>query len=75
MCRPIKNLDKKVVLDETGRIGGYEPTLKKYDVLSAFSMSYRGQAASVQVPLASRFVELPPFPKAEKRRLDRKGPC
>ena len=39
MCRPIEKLDKQVLLDATGRIGGYDVSLKQYDVLSAFSMS------------------------------------
>ena len=75
MCRPIKDLDKQVVLDETGRIGGYKSMLEQYDVLSAFPMSYRGLAASVRVPLAIALGDLPAFPKAKKWRLKRKGPC
>ena len=52
MCRPIEDLETQVVLEDSGFISGYEPTLSRYDVLSAFSMSYKGQVASLQVPLA-----------------------
>ena len=62
------------MLDETGRIGGYGSSLKKYDVLSAFSMSYRGESLSVKVPLSSPLGELPPIPIV-RRRLTRRGPC
>ena len=62
------------MLDATGRIGGYAPTLKIYDVLSAFSMSYKGQAEAGEMVLSRPVAELPSFPEAVQRRLKRKAP-
>ena len=69
MCRPIEDLETQVVLEDNGFISGYEPTLSRYDVLSAFSMSYKGQGASLGKSLASREWELPLFPAIVNRRL------
>ena len=74
MCRPIEKLDKQVLLDATGRIGGYDVSLKQYDVLSAFSMSYRGQRVNDVDLAGSPSGELPPFPETVKKPLARKGP-
>jgi hypothetical protein len=73
MCRPIEQ--PKLVLNATGIIAGFPPTLKKYDVLSTFSMSYQGQARAEGITLFSPFAKLPPFPKVVRRRLKRKAPC
>ena len=75
MCRPIEDLENKVSCDETGRIGGYDAYLARFDVLSAFSMSYKGQEAYRKVPLATEFEELPAFPVIRRTRIRRKGPC
>jgi hypothetical protein len=73
MCRPIEQ--PKLVLNATGIIAGFPPTLKKYDVLSTFSMSYQGQARAEGITLFSPLAKLPPFPKVVYRRLKRKAPC
>ena len=69
MCRPVSDLQSQVVLDATGRIGGYQPTLSRYDVLSAFSMSYQGMPAVSNSPLSFLDVDLPLFPVTVNRRL------
>ena len=48
--------------------------LAQYDVLSAFSMSCRGQRVQDQ-RLHIRGVQLPPFPKQDQLRRNRKCPC
>ena len=71
---PIEKLDKQVLLDATGRIGGYDVSLKQYDVLSVFSMSYRGQRVNDVALAGSPSGDLPPFPETVRKRLARKGP-
>ena len=67
MCRPIEQLEKHVAIDESGRISGdYLQTLAHFDVLSAFSMSYRGQAAGVPEPVHIPLAELTPFPNQSR---------
>ena len=53
---------------------GDEHTVREFDVLSAFSMSYKGQPPARGTQLSRPVAELPPFPKAVQRRLTRKGP-
>ena len=53
MCRPIKNLDKQVFLDEAGIIRGPKK-LWPYDVLSTHCMSYKGQKKNAVGPPPSR---------------------
>ena len=72
MCRPVKK--PKWVLDAKGDVAGYAPTLKKYDVLSTFSMSYQGQSRSEGIILFYGLALLPPFPEIVLRRLKRKAP-
>ena len=62
------------MLNAKGIIAGFPPTLKKYDVLSTFSMSSQGQARAEGITLFSPLAKLPPFPKVVHRRLKRKAP-
>ena len=73
MCRPLEDLGKLMELSSSWRTG-YEHTSKEFDLLSAFSMSYKGQPPARVTQLSRPVAELPPFPKAVQRRLTRKGP-
>ena len=59
MCRPIEGLHTQFVFDGSGLITGYEPQLFRFDVLSAFSMSYRSLPPVISQPLARPDAVLP----------------
>ena len=73
MSRPIEGLNKLVEVSESWRSGS-EPILPEFDVLSAYSMSYKGQEAAGGANLSRPVAELPSFPETIQRRLTRKGP-
>ena len=60
------------MLDATGFIAGYDVILKQYDLLSAFSMSYRKPRVNDVALACSPSEELPPFPETVRKRLTRK---
>ena len=70
MCRPVEDLERLISLDATGRVSCKRSDLESYDVLSAFSMSYRSNPQTLP-PVAAprpRFVHLrppPPLPDDE----------
>ena len=64
MLGPVRDLEKLITLDDTGRVTCQRPGMEYRDVLSAFSMSYSGGDP------------LPPPPLARPRRqpsIDEKG--
>ena len=73
MSRPIEGLNRLVEVSESWRSGS-EPILPEFDVLSAYSMSYKGQEAAGGANLSRPVAELPSFPETIQRRLTRKGP-
>ena len=73
MCRPIEGLHTQFVIDGSGLITGYEPQLFRFDVLSAFSMSYRGLSPVISAPLARPDADLPLLDIVLHRRLRNKS--
>ena len=69
MCRPVRNLERHISLDETGRVCCDLSRLKSYDVWSAFSMSYTTGDPRSPPSLAMPLAQLPPDPKTKKRSL------
>ena len=63
MCRPVPNLLRYLSLDDTGRVICHLDWIDKYDVFSAFSMSYRTPRPQSLPRLANQ-----PDPEAKKRR-------
>ena len=68
MCRPVPDLEKRLSLDDQGRVRCHLPGLEQYNVWSAFSMSYKGMLPRAPPPLARPLAQLPPFPAKKQRR-------
>ena len=69
MCRPVRNLERHISLDGTGRVFCHRSGLKSYDVWSAFSMSYNTGDLRSPPSLAMPLTRFPPDPKTKKRSL------
>ena len=65
MCRPVKD---HLSLADTGRVLYEQRRLRRYDVLSAFSMTYNTRIPKSPPKLARPLAQLPPHPEILKRR-------
>ena len=74
MCRPLESMQELMELSNRWRKGD-EHSATEFDILSAYSMSYKAQTKEqCIVPWTASGAKLPFFPKTVERRLTRKGP-
>ena len=66
MNRPVRDLEKHLSVDHEGRVRCHLPGMDKYDVWSAFSMSYNVKSQGTPPPLAEPIAQLPAIPRMKK---------